>query len=101
AARERHLAQGFARVAGNLQPRMAFAFAAGLVLLEPPNLWINEIKFANDPVNLAEQELPDLRGRVFKLLPGDRVESGCLTRKSAELTADEHSAEYRRIYAAE
>ena len=41
-AREAHFAKGFARVVQNLNPRMAFAFAAGLVLLEPFNQWINE-----------------------------------------------------------
>jgi len=100
-ARERHLAQGFTRVVRNLQPRMAFAFAAGLVLLEPFNLWINDVKFSNDPVALAEQQLPSMRGHVFKLLPGDRIASGQLERKSSDLTAEEHVAEYQRIYAGE
>src|SRR5207245_615236 len=100
-ARERHFAEGFARVLRNLQPRMAFAFAAGLVLLEPFNDWINEIKFSNDPVALAEQQLPSMRGRIFKLLPGDRIARGRLARKCVQRTAEEHVLEYRRIYADE
>src|SRR5258706_2167954 len=100
-ARERHLAQGFARVVRNLQPRMAFAFASGLVLLDPFNSWINEIKLSNDPAAVTEQQLPSMRGRVFKLLPGDRIASGQLTRKSSDRSVEEHVAEYQRIYADE
>ena len=72
-ARERHLAQGFARVVRNLEPRMALAFASGFVLLEPFNLWINEVKLHSDPVALTEQQQPSMRGRVFNLAPGDRI----------------------------
>jgi hypothetical protein len=101
AAREQHLAQGFARVVRNLQPRMAFAFAAGLVLLEPFNRWINEIKFSNDPVSAMTRHHPSARSVVFKLSPGDRITSGRLERKSVYRTPREHIAEYQRIYADE
>jgi hypothetical protein len=101
AAREQHLAKGFARVVRNLQPRMAFAFAAGLVLLEPFNRWINEFKFSNDPVSAVTRQDPSARGKVFKLSPGDRITAGRLERKSVYRTAREHIAQYQRVYADE
>ena len=99
-AREAHFAKGFARVVQNLKPRMAFAFAAGLVLLEPFNQWINEVKFANDPVAVAKEALPEMEGRVFKLRPGDRVADGELIRGAASVPADP-VADYRSVYADE
>ncbi|HJX84554.1 MAG TPA: MBL fold metallo-hydrolase, partial [Candidatus Angelobacter sp.] len=100
-ARERHLAQGFARVVRNLKPQMAFAFAANLVLLDPVNHWINEIKFLNDPVALTEDAIPAMRGRVFKLLPGDVITAAGLERRSSDCAAATHVAEYQRLYADE
>jgi hypothetical protein len=79
---------------------MAFAFAAGLVLLEPFNQWINEIKFANDPVAVAKEALPEMEGRLFKLRPGDRVADGELIRGAASVPADP-VADYRSVYADE
>jgi hypothetical protein len=100
-ARERHLVQGFARIVHNLKPRMAFAFAAGSVLLEPSNRWINEVKFSSNPASIVEPLLAGTHTRVFKLSPGDRITSGALQRKSRDLTTTEHVAEYQRIYANE
>jgi len=99
-AREAHFAKGFARVVQNLKPRMAFAFAAGLVLLEPFNQWINEVKFANDPVAVASEALPEMKDRLFKLRPGDRVADGQLTRGAASVPGDP-VADYRAVYADE
>jgi hypothetical protein len=99
-AREAHFAKGFARVVQNLKPRMAFAFAAGLVLLEPFNQWINEVKFANDPVAVASEALPEMEGRLFKLRPGDRIADGQLIRGPATVPADP-VADYRSVYADE
>jgi hypothetical protein len=99
--RERHLAEGFARVVRNLQPRMAFAFAANLVLLDPVNHWINQVKFHNDPVALAEQEMPSMRGSIFKLSPGDSISGGELRRASPDLSPEAHIAAYQQLYAAE
>jgi hypothetical protein len=79
---------------------MAFAFAAGLVLLEPCNQWINEVKFANDPVAAALDSLPEMEGRIFRLHPGDRIADGELVRGGAEIPADP-VADYRSIYAEE
>jgi Beta-lactamase superfamily domain len=98
-ARERHLAQGFARLVQNLAPRTALAFASGAVLLEPFNIWINEVKFRNDPILLTEQQLPSMRGRMFNLVPGDRITSRGLERSCPVLTTEDHVAEYKRIYA--
>jgi hypothetical protein len=99
-AREAHFARGFARVVQNLKPRMAFAFAAGLVLLEPFNQWINEVKFANDPVAVTKETLPEMEGRLFKLRPGDRIADGELVRGAAPVPADP-VADYRSVYADE
>lgn len=99
-AREAHFARGFARVVQNLKPRMAFAFAAGLVLLEPFNQWINEVKFANDPIAVAREALPEMEGRLFKLRPGDRIADGEFTRAVASLPVDP-VADYRSVYADE
>jgi Beta-lactamase superfamily domain len=99
-AREKHLARGFARVVCNLRPRMAFAFAAGLVLLEPCNQWINDVKFGNDPVAAVLESLPEMEGRVFRLHPGDRIADGELVRGGAGPPVDP-VADYRSIYADE
>lgn len=99
-AREGHFARGFARVVQNLKPRMAFAFAAGLVLLEPCNHWINEVKFANDPVAVTRGLLPEMEGRLFKLRPGDRIADGEFIRSAAPVPADP-VADYRSVYADE
>lgn len=99
-AREQHFARGFARVVRNLEPRMAFAFAAGLVLLEPWNEWINEVKQANDPVAVTLSVAPELEGRVFKLHPGDRIADHELVRGDGAPPADP-LAHYRSIYSRE
>jgi hypothetical protein len=96
-AREEHFAKGFARVVRNLRPRMAFAFAAGLVLLEPYNHWINQIKFANDPVTATTELLPEMEGRVVKLRPGDRIADGEFT-PGASAAPEDPVADYRALY---
>jgi hypothetical protein len=99
-AREEQFVSGFARIAKNLSPRMAFAFAAGVVLLEPFNHWINEIKLSNDPVEATVRLMPEMRGRVFKLRPGDRIADGEFHPGVGSVPADPVT-DYLSIYAAE
>jgi hypothetical protein len=99
-ARETRFAKGFARVMRNLRPRLALAFAAGFVLLEPVNQWINEVKFANDPVALTCDLVPEMEGRVFKLQPGDRIAHGEVIRGAMSMPADP-VADYQSIYTRE
>jgi hypothetical protein len=99
-AREAHLARGFARVVQNLKPRMAFAFAAGLVLLEPFNHWINGVRFATDPIALTLGLVPEMDGRMFRLQPGDRISDGEFIRGATAGPGDP-VADYRSIYAEE
>lgn len=96
-ARETRFAKGFARVMRNLQPRVALAFAAGLVPLEPVNQWINKVKFANDPVAATNHLVPEMAGRVFKLQPGDRIADGEVVRAAMSVPVDP-VADYQSIY---
>ncbi len=96
-AREQHFVSGFARIVKNLSPRMAFGFAAGIVLLEPFNHWINEIKLSADPVKVTTQLSPEFRGRVFKLRPGDRITGHELLRGDIPVPADP-VADYQAVY---
>ena len=99
-AREQHFVSGFARITKHLSPRMAFGFAAGAVLLEPFNHWINEIKLSNDPVEVTTELMPEMHGRVFKLRPGDRIADGDFHPGDVPVPADP-VADYQSVYAAE
>ena len=99
-AREQHFVSGFARITKHLSPRMAFGFAAGAVLLEPFNHWINEIKLSNDPVEVTTELMPEMHGRVFKLRPGDRIADGDFHPGDVPVPADP-VADYQSVYAPE
>jgi hypothetical protein len=80
--REEHFQRAFFRVAEQLQPRVAAAYAASFALLEPHNRWINEVKFGMPSVEevAAAARHPALAGtRVHTLLPNDVVEGGSIS----------------------
>lgn len=78
--REEHFQRAFFRVVERLQPRVASAFAASFVLLEPHNRWINEVKFDMPSVEAAAARYPGVAStRVHTLLPGDVVEAERIT----------------------
>jgi L-ascorbate metabolism protein UlaG (beta-lactamase superfamily) len=77
-AREDLFTRNFARVARALRPRLACAFAASFVLLEPHNRWINEVKFDGQGPEATLRRYVGAAVRSRALLPGDVVEDGIL-----------------------
>jgi hypothetical protein len=92
-AREELFADNFVRVVEALRPRIACAFAASFVLVDPALRWINEVKMSVEtPDQLYRRAHPEGGTRVHLLLPNDVVDdvdiiSGATPRPSpAELT---------------
>jgi hypothetical protein len=75
--REEHFGDQFVRIVDQLEPRVASAFAASFVLVEPHNRWINEARFeVATPDEKFRGRRPGNRTRAHLLLPGDVIEDG-------------------------
>lgn len=88
AAREALLADNFARVVARVRPRLACAFAASFVLLEPHLRWVNEVKLGGPGPGAALARLaPAIPCR--QLLPGDVVDGAeVIPGPGADLTVE-------------
>ncbi|BDG02130.1 MBL fold metallo-hydrolase [Anaeromyxobacter oryzae] len=76
ARREELLAERFADIVRRLSPRLACAFAASFVLLEPHLRWVNEVKLeAPGPDAIFARRAGPARASACRLLaPGDVVD---------------------------
>lgn len=89
-ARETLLTDNFVRVVDKLRPRVACAYAASFVLLEPHLRWINDVRLAlPTPDEVYRRRRPNGPTRTHLLLPNDVVDginivSGTTPRPSAE-----------------
>ncbi|HEY6005475.1 MAG TPA: MBL fold metallo-hydrolase, partial [Anaeromyxobacter sp.] len=74
--REQLLAESFARIVARLAPRLACAFAASFVLLEPATRWVNEVKLeAPGPDEAFRRRSGGSSATACRLLaPGDVVD---------------------------
>jgi hypothetical protein len=74
-AREELFCDNFIRVVDQLRPRVACAFAASFVLVEPHLRWINEVKMEVTPPDVAyARKRPGSGTRVHLLLPNDVID---------------------------
>jgi hypothetical protein len=74
-AREELFCDNFLRVVDLLQPRVACAFAASFVLVDPQLRWINDVKFeVRTPDQAYAQKRKGGHSRVHLLLPNDVVD---------------------------
>jgi hypothetical protein len=88
ADREALLADNFARVVARIQPRLACAFAASFVLLEPHLRWVNEVKLTGPGPAAALARRTGGAIPCRQLLPGDVVEGASVVPgPGADLTA--------------
>jgi Beta-lactamase superfamily domain len=78
--REQLLADNFARIVARLSPRLACAFAASFVLLEPANRWVNEVKLeAPGPDEAFRRRAGGSSSTACRLLaPGDVVDGAAV-----------------------
>lgn len=89
-ARETLFSDNFLRVVDQLRPRVACAYAASFVLLEPHLRWINDVRLAlPTPDEVYRRRRPNGPTRAHLLLPNDVVDgidivSGTTPRPSAE-----------------
>ena len=73
--REELFTDNFVRAVDELQPRVACAFAASFVLVEPHNRWINDIRFSlPTPDAVYQQRRPSSGIRTHLLLPNDVID---------------------------
>ncbi len=90
-AREELFTGNFVRIVEQLRPRLACAFAASFVLVEPSLRWINDVRFeVTSPEIAYRKRHPDGGTRTHLLLPDDRIDgidvsSGGVPRPTKEL----------------
>lgn len=73
--REQLFLDNFVRVVDALRPRIASAYAASFVLLEPHNRWITDVKFdLPTPDEEYARRRPGSATRCHLLLPGDVID---------------------------
>jgi hypothetical protein len=74
-AREELFCDNFVRVVDQLRPRIACAFAASFVLVEPHLRWINDVKLELPTPDVAyARKRPGSGTRVHLLLPNDVID---------------------------
>jgi hypothetical protein len=86
--------RNFLRVVEGLQPKVACAYAASFVLVEPHNRWINDAKFeVPTPDEAWAKENPKSGTRVHLLLPNDIVDGVEITRGTTPRPTKERLAQ--------